>query len=312
MNDLIISQKARGDFNKARLKDRVLKLLNVLTPERHDLLSLNFVKELIKPRGQKYRGMDAVPIKLIAGSEGRYRDFNKAFLPKHEHLRRRWENVDKARMKDVILPPIKLYEIGGVYFVADGNHRVSVARAQGIHTIDAEVVSLTSELDLRPNMTRSELRDAVIRYEKNKFFKNTKLGKIIDPDELDFTETGRYDEVLVHINCHKYFLNESKPYEISFDEAAKSWRDNLFRPIVDTVIEQRLLVRFPGRTSADLYIWIVRHWDDLKKKYGNDVLIEDAARSFSERFGKGLPERMKELLINIIKRILMILSIFRR
>jgi hypothetical protein len=312
MNEIIINEKAREDFNKARLKDRLLKLLHVLTPERHDLLSLNYVKELLKPRGQRYHGMTVVPIKLIVGSEGRYKDFNKAFLPKHEHLRRRWENVDKARIKEVILPPIKLYEIGGVYFVADGNHRVSVAKSQGIQAIDAEVVSLDSEIKLRPNMTNSELKEAVIEYEKKRFFKKTKLNKIIDPDDLNFTDTGRYDEILTHINCHKYFLNESKTYEISFEEAAKSWYDNLFKPIVDEVTEEKLLVRFPGRTKADLYLWIIRHWDDLKKKYGNDVLIEDAARSFSDRFGKGLSVRTKEFLIKVVKRILMILSIFKR
>jgi len=300
MDEIIIGEKAREHFNKARLKDRILKLLNVLTPERHELLSLQYVQELVKPKGQKYRGIKAVPISMIIGSEGRYRDFNKAFLPRHEHLRKRWENIDKAHMKDVILPPIRLYEIGGVYFVRDGNHRVSVAKAQGIYAIDAEVTSLTSEIDLNTKMTRSELLKAVINYEKKEFFKETKLDKIINPDELNFSETGRYNDIITHINGHKYYLNLSKNNEISFITAAKSWYNNLFNPIVNTVNEQRLLSRFPGRTSADLYVWIIRHWDDLKRKYGQDFAIDDAARHFSEKFGKSFLQQMKDFFRKLL------------
>lgn len=301
MNEFSLGQKARGDFNKARFRDRILKFLNVLTPERHELFSLDYVKKLIKPTRQKYKGMKVVPISLIAGSEGRYRDFNKAFLPRHEYLRSRWENIDRAILKDVILPPIKLYEIGGVYFVRDGNHRVSVAKIQGIHAIDAEVVSLDSKIDLKPKMTKSDLMNAVIQYEKNEFFKKTRLQSIINPEELNFTSTGRYEDILLHIQCHKYYLNLSKKEEIKFEVAAKSWYINLFKPIVDAVIEEKLLSRFPGRTNADLYVWIIRHWDDLKKKYGQDFNIKDAAISYSERFGKGFFQQLKEFFTNLIK-----------
>ena len=53
-----------------------------------------------------------------------------------------------AHYQDIVLPPISLYEVGGLYFVRDGNHRVSVAKAQGIDFIDADVVSLQSEIKL--------------------------------------------------------------------------------------------------------------------------------------------------------------------
>jgi hypothetical protein len=42
----------------------------------------------------------------------------------------------------VDLPPIVLYKLGGRYFVLDGNHRVSVARYQGVQWIEAEVTQL--------------------------------------------------------------------------------------------------------------------------------------------------------------------------
>jgi hypothetical protein len=39
-------------------------------------------------------------------------------------------------LQDITLPSILLYEIGGVYFVRDGNHRVSVAKIKGVEFID--------------------------------------------------------------------------------------------------------------------------------------------------------------------------------
>jgi hypothetical protein len=36
---------------------------------------------------------------------------------------------------------VVLYKLGGRYFVVDGNHRVSVARFQGVRWIEAEVTS---------------------------------------------------------------------------------------------------------------------------------------------------------------------------
>jgi hypothetical protein len=56
----------------------------------------------------------------------------------------RWMKIDSAWRRGEYLPPIELYKIGDVYFVVDGNHRVSVAHVQGQEYIDAEV----TEIDL--------------------------------------------------------------------------------------------------------------------------------------------------------------------
>ena len=44
-----------------------------------------------------------------------------------------------ARWMDVPLEPVQLIQIGDDYFVRDGHHRISVARALGETCIDAEV-----------------------------------------------------------------------------------------------------------------------------------------------------------------------------
>jgi hypothetical protein len=230
--------------------------------------------------------MRTVPIDRIVGSEGRYRDFNKYFLPKSDHLKSRWVRVDEAHIRDIILPPIQLYEIGGVYFVRDGNHRVSVARSQGIEMIDAEVISLSSEITIEPSMTTDDLREKIIGLEKKAFYEKTGFGKYTHCYDLDFSMPGRYDVIYNHILVHKYYLNQGVPAEIPFSEAMISWYNHVYEPIIKIIKDERLYFNFPGRTPADLYVWIVKHWDFLKKKYGIQYSIPDAARDFSQKYGK--------------------------
>ncbi|MBN2554135.1 MAG: transcriptional regulator [Spirochaetales bacterium] len=286
MSSYYYSAKARDDFNKARSREIFGRILSLLTNEKDSLLSLGEVKALLRPTSETYRGLRAVPIDRIVGSEGRYRDFNRYFLPRHNRLRGRWMRVDTAHHQQVILPAVTLYEFGGVYFVRDGNHRVSVAKLQGVEFIDAEVISLGSRLSLKPGTTRGQLRRAVIDLEREEFFKHTRLDRLRPEAEMNFTATGRYDELIRHINGHKYYLNLSKEQEISFEEALLSWYDSVYKPIADLIEEQRLLRAFPGRTAADLYVWIVRHWDHLKKKYGQSFPLRRAAEDYTDRYGK--------------------------
>ncbi len=285
-NKSIINNRASEDFNKARSLSKLFSMLNLLRPEKRELLSFYEVKSLLRPRKEKYLGMQVVDISSIGGSEGRYKDFNKAFLPRKEHLRHRWESIDRAHLTDVILPPIKLYKIGGAYFVRDGNHRVSVARTQGVEAIDAEVIELDSAIDVQPGWTHDQLKRALINYERDNFLRETGLDQVVaGQDELVFTAPGRYDEMLQHILGHKYYINQSIEEELSLEQAALSWYNNLYKPAVTIIAEEGLLNRFPGRTRSDLYVWTIKHWDLLKRRYGEQFSMKEAMQDYSRRFG---------------------------
>jgi hypothetical protein len=277
--------RAREDFNRARLRETFGRVLALLRNEQDQLLSLQEVRALLRPQAESYRGLKTIPIDRIVGSEGRYRDFSRIFLPRHDHLRGRWVRVDMAHLQQINLPPVALYEIGGVYFVRDGNHRVSVARTQGAEFIDAEVISLKSRLPLAPGMTTEQLKKAVIELEKEEFYCQTGLSTLEPGALLEFTDTGRYDEVLRHIHGHKYFINLTKPKEIEFEEALLSWYREVYLPIIRLIEGGDILSHFPGRTAADLYLWIVGHWHDLKRQYGQAFPLLQAAEDFRVRFG---------------------------
>ena len=278
--------QAAEDFNRARNRAFLSKIHNFMDSERDNLLSFYVVKDILKPNNQVYLGMQAVPIKLIVGSEGRYRDFNKYFLPRSEFLRARWERVDIAQIKDIPLPAIQLYEIGGAYFVRDGNHRVSVARSQGVEEIDAEIISLSSEIKITPSMTQEDLKAAVINYEKKIFYEKTAFEELTGDKNMNFTTPGCYDRIYAHILEHKYFLNQDFKEEIPFSDALVSWFKEVYNPIIKIIVEEKLCRNFPGKSPSDLYVWIVRHWDFLKKKNGVHYPVSHAARNFSVRYGK--------------------------
>jgi len=280
-----VSQQAAADFSRARGRAILTQIQNFLNTDQDKLLSFNDVKDILKPKNEVYMGSQTVEIKMVVGSEGRYHDFNKYFLPKREHLRYRWQRVDEAHIKDIILPPILLYEIGGVYFVRDGNHRVSVAKMQNVEFIDAEVISLSTEINIKPSMTTDELREALIAYEKNIFYSETLFGDLTDHWDMSFSSPGRYDVIYNHILVHKYYLNEDLEEEIHFNDALVSWYNNVYNPVIAIIKEQWLLVNFPGRTEADLYVWIIKHWDFLKRKYGKYSLAK-AAGDFTRKYGQ--------------------------
>lgn len=279
-------QQSEEDFSKARSKALFNELQHFLNPEEAKLLSFSEVKQMLKPSNETYLGMKVVPVKLIAGSEGRYHDFDNHFFPKNLHLKNRWQSIDRARLSDVILPPIVLYEIGGLYFVRDGNHRVSVARTQGVENIDAEVISLKSEIKLKPGMSFKQILRQVINYEKRVFYNETHFGDITDEWNIDFSSTGQYDVLYQHIQIHKYYINQKQKEEISWEKAVLSWYHTLYLPIIKAVKHYHILRKFKHRTPSDLYVWIIRYWDDLKRKYGDYVSIDEAAEDFKDKFGE--------------------------
>ena len=123
--------KARMAFGRARAKSLLGRLWAAIHNRPHELLAYDEVKEHLHASGPVYRGLQTVPISQIVGSVNRYRDFDRAFLPAKAHTEGRWESIGRAHFQNINLPPVKLYKIGDVYFVVDGNHRVSVAREMG-------------------------------------------------------------------------------------------------------------------------------------------------------------------------------------
>ena len=134
-----LAKVAAQAYRGARLRAGLGRLWARLTGRRSELLSLQRVLSEHRVRGSHHGGMRTVEMARIRGSEGRSEDFDAKFRPLKGHTRGKWMSVALARLKGVVLPVVELAQVGDVYFVLDGHHRISVARAFGQESVEAEV-----------------------------------------------------------------------------------------------------------------------------------------------------------------------------
>lgn len=105
---------------------------------QEELLPLSQLKRRFE--GSHRLGTTTVPLAQIRGSEGKSSDFDRDFRPLKAHIRERWVSLAAAYLMGVVLPPVELIQAGQTYYVRDGHHRISVAKAFGQMDIDAEVI----------------------------------------------------------------------------------------------------------------------------------------------------------------------------
>ncbi|MEO8289119.1 MAG: DUF4032 domain-containing protein [Chloroflexota bacterium] len=280
--DLHIAKIASNDFERARRKAFLNDLMSRLGREPNWLMAFEEVQRTIPINGQSYKGLQEVPVSSVVGSVDRYHDFDRAFLPTQARTRPRWESVDRATLTDVILPPVQLYKVGEVYFVKDGNHRVSVAKEKGMEYLDAEVIELVTSVPLTRD---TDPRDLIRMGEYAYFLEKTHLDKLREGVNIDFTSLGRYDVLLEHISAHRWYMGIEQDRPIEWQEAVLDWYDNVYLPVVKVIEENRILNDFPGRTAGDLYLWIMDHRWYLREQTGLDIGPRTAAISYSENYG---------------------------
>ncbi len=281
MSSTWITNASRIHFNDARRKAFLTQLLDILRRRPNSSISFEDVRTRINVRGQRWIGHQTVPLANIIGSEGRYGDFDRQFLPRSDALRDRWTSIDRAMLDSVTLPPIELYKIGEIYFVRDGNHRVSVARQLGQVDIDAYVTELVVDVPLTPTLATHDL---MLKEEYSDFLEWTGLHDLRPDERIEFSELGGYLDLVRHINAHRYYLGQELGRDIPRDEAVAHWYDEVYMPIVRVIREQNVLRLFPNRTEADLYRWIIDHRWYTHERTGSDPGPAGATSSYVEQF----------------------------
>jgi hypothetical protein len=177
-----------------------------------------------------------------------------------------------------------LYKISDIYFVRDGNHRVSAARDQGQAYIDAFVTELLVDVPLEPDIS---VRDLILKEEYSDFLEWTDLHKLRPAERIEFTEPGGYLDLVRHINAHRYYMGNDGNQPIERDVAVADWYDTVYMPVVQAIRAQQALEHFSGRTEADLYRWIIEHRWYMRENSGSDPGPDIAASDYIRRFGQG-------------------------
>jgi hypothetical protein len=276
-----LSHMAASDYGRARLKSFLRRIASLISGQPRELLSYEAVKTSLHIGGPIYRGLELVPLTSIVGTLNRYQDFDRAFNPTQGETAGRWENVDRAFYQHKGLPPVVLYKVGQVYFVVDGHHRVSVAREQGLDAIEAEVRECETRVNITPDISPGDLR---ILGAKVQFLERTRLDKLRPKAKIHITIVGGFDRMLEHIAVHRYFMGIDQKREIPEEEAVTHWYDTVYLPVVQIIRDSQVLKEFPGRTEADLYVWVLDHQQNLARAGGQELQSpEEAARQFLHR-----------------------------
>ena len=295
---------AKENYERQRRAAQIQDLLASLTGEKTDLVSFEEVAQRFRVRQRTEMGTHVVPLDQIVGSVGRYRDFTKEFLPRRGISRDRWAGVQVAMVGLEGWPPIDLYKIGNVYFVRDGNHRVSVARANGLTSIEAYVTEMSVPVDLTAH---DFVQDGwIIKAEYADFLAETGLADLRPDLDLTLTEPGRYGTFLNQIHVHQYLRNQDLDREgvsdrLDWPNAVGSWADTVYQPMLQAIRDYDLLAEFPGRTEADLYLWLGDHRVELAERFGLVTLSPDeAVITFASVYSdRPLARTIKDLRFNL-------------
>lgn len=265
--------RALRDFHNLRRRADLEILLARLTGKSADLLSFEDVRKKLKAQGSVDRGIQDIPLDAIAGSVDRYEDFTRTFLPRRDEDAKRWMQVELAALSLQGLPPIEVYKIGDVYFVLDGNHRVSVARQLKSTHIEAHVTEIYTKVRLTPDIQPDEL---ICKARLADFLERTRLDELRPEADLNVTAPGNYRILEEQIETQRHLLSKQAGQEVSYQEAVCSWYDEVYLPLIQLIDERGILRYFPKRTPTDLYAWIINHQEELRKALDWDITPETA------------------------------------
>ena len=276
-------QDAIQDFREARRKAAFQSVLSFFSGKEQDLLRFDDVKKQLGIISQGQQTLEYIELDKIIGSVGRYKDFDRNFLPKNDSDLERWAGVRMAMTSMTGVPPIEVYQIGEVYFVLDGNHRVSASRALRNDRIEAYVTRFNTPINLTAD---DQIDDLLLKAEYAEFLNETKIHHYFPSMEFEATAPGRYKYLLNNIAFHQQSLEKQEKKPVEKEVVIRSWVINVYVPMIEKIKESGLLRDFPNRTETDLYLWLLKHQEDLERSLGWQVNLGDALKNLRDRFGR--------------------------
>lgn len=233
-----------------------------------DLLHLDDVRDRLAVVGQSYGGVHPIPVERIIGSLDRTADFDRDFRPRRRLSRDRLSSL-RVAFPDGAMPPIEVHEVGGAYFVADGHHRVALARERGLDFLDAEVTRLRTNYDVGPDVDVC----ALVHTEQQRIFaQESGLARARPDAAIAFSRPGGYPELLELVKAHGYDLGRRLGRLPAPEEVAGDWYDEVFAPGVAAIRREALPDVYTYKTDADLFLWVYQRRRALR--------VTDAASDF--------------------------------
>lgn len=258
---------AENDFLRARRRQVLSRLAAWLRRAPDDvniMLPFDEVVAALGRLGERRLGLQVITLDSIVGSVDRSREFDRRFRPTSGQVRERWQRLALAHRRGEPIPPIEVYRVGDMHFVVDGHHRVSVAHALGLKTIDAFVTEVITRLS--PNGIRYR-GDLLVKDYRRIFLDRVPLGGEARK-AVSLTDPWDYAELAESVEAWGFRLMQDEGAYLDRPTVAQRWYDEEFVPVVRMLRQAGMI---DSQTEAESYMWVAceryrlirtHRWDD--------------------------------------------------
>lgn len=258
---------AQEDFLRLRRRAALSRLVRWLRREPDDVNMVLPFDEVVAALGRdsEHRlGLRLIRLDSIVGSVDRDRDFDRWFRPRSSRGRERWERLAVAQRRGESIPPIQVYRVGELHFVVDGHHRVSVAHALGLATIDAYVT------EVRTRLTATGIRhrgDVILKKDRRLFLDRVPLSEQAR-GSISLTDPWEYTQLGETVEAWGFRLMQHEGRFLDRDDVARRWYAEEYQPVVRMIRDAGLIGE---RTETEAYLHIscdryrlmrTHRWDD--------------------------------------------------
>jgi hypothetical protein len=270
---------AENDFSRQRRRAELARLAAWFTRQPADVTTVLPFDEVVAAlgrTGETALGLVVVKVSTIVGSVDRTRDFDRMFRPTSARVRARWQRLAAAQRRGEAMPPIVLYRIGDMHFVVDGHHRVSIAIARHIETIDAYVTEIHTRIS--PDGIHG-VSDLALKDHRRLFLSRVPLrGK--QAEAITVTDPFDYAELAENVEAWGFRLSQEVGEFLGRDEVARRWFGEEFLPVVRMARRAEIS---PDATDAELYLWLACERYRLVRRHVWDESIIDELRATAPR-----------------------------
>ncbi|HET6290651.1 MAG TPA: chromosome partitioning protein ParB [Amycolatopsis sp.] len=268
---------AEHDFLRARRRQVLSRLATWLRREPDDvniMLPFHEVVDALGYLGERKIGARVIRLDSIVGSVDRGRDFDRRFRPTSGRVRERWERLALATRRGESIPPIEVYRVGELHFIVDGHHRVSVAHAMRLSTIEAMVTEVRTKVDPSGIRYRGDL---IVKDYRRLFLDRVPLSGHARASTV-FTDPWDYARLGEHVEAWGFRLMQDEGAYSDRATLAQRWFDEEFVPVVAMLRQADLI---GDRTDAEAYLWVACERYRLIRTHRWDDEVFEAVRSQS-------------------------------
>jgi len=260
---------SRDDFARVRRNATLTRLAGRLRMRSGDLdvlLPFDEVVAALGHRGEVTLGLRQVALDDIVGSVDRRTGFDRRFRPTSDLARHRFERLAAAVRRGEPLPAIDLYQVGEVYFVKDGHHRVAVLRALGMDVVEARVTLVRTAVPAHVGLVPGDLP---LKGHARVFAERVPLppaiaGRVVLSDPLDYAVLAE------GVEAWGFRWMQERGELADRAQIALAWFTEEYEPVLSLLREAGLN---PGERELDAQVYLrvareryallrTHRWDD--------------------------------------------------